>query len=282
MCSLPESERHRSLKIEATKDHKCITCGNSCGRFCKHCLTGTAKDAIQSYKSALNDDGEITKHLLVTDRHPADDLCVLSATCLIKLGLMDNSLGAEPLSKSKSQYFLQAAALLEKAWVHSKPNFQISLMLVRLYTFLGCGSLAMRAYQRLALKQIQLDTLSYVFFDRISTFHPKSFASHAGESDSDRTPIQHLQRQQKVYKNAYEQISKNMWLSFKNGSYNAMYQIQGIEKELSCGLGSTMSVIESRRICRITSPGTPVTAVSHGYNLLGMLYPLIPIYKFWY
>jgi N-terminal acetyltransferase B complex non-catalytic subunit len=164
---------------------------------------------------------------------------------------------------------MQAAALLEKAWPHSKPNFQISLMLVRLYTFLGCGSLAMRAYQRLALKNIQLDTLSYVLFDRLSTFHPRPFTSHCGEPASEKSPLLHLKRHQKVYKDAYEQISKNIWLSFKHGSYNSIYNIQKIEEELSRGLGAAMSVIESRRASRFSDPGSSMTAVSHGYNLLG-------------
>lgn len=227
-------------------------------------------DSLQAYKAALDDNGEITKHLLTTDRHPADDLCVLSATCLIKLGLTDLSNSSEPLTTRRSRYFLQAVALLEKAWVHSKSNFQISLMLVRLYTFLGCGSLALRAYNRLALKQIQLDTLSYVMFDRVSSFHPREFTSHGGESVNDRNPILCLSRQQKVYRDAYEQIAKNVYLSFKHGSYSAMYQIWDVEKELRRGLGAAMSVIEGRRCARLTITTYPRDTDSNEWNLLGM------------
>jgi N-terminal acetyltransferase B complex non-catalytic subunit len=126
----------------------------------------------------------------------------------------------------------------------------------------------MRAYQRLALKQIQLDTLSYTLFDRISTVHPRAFTSHTPEGGN-KTPLQQLQRQQQVYDDAYRQVAKNMWLSVKHGSYNSMYHIKTIEKELSHGLGAAMSVIERRRISRLTEPETPLTAVSHGWDLLG-------------
>lgn len=81
----------------------------------------------------------------------------------------------------------------------------------------------------------------------------------------------HLKRQQKVYKDAYEQIAKNIWLSFDKGNYNSMFQIYDVEKELSHGLGAAMSVVERRRITRLTEPGTIFSPVSDGYSLLGMI-----------
>ena len=268
-CNLPEAERSSSPRNSSTKqEFKCSGCTEPCGLYCETCLKSVATTSLAAYQDALDDKGEITKHLLTTDRHPADDLCVLSVMCLIKLGMLEEKPTPEPLESRKSRYFLQAAALLEKAWLQSKSNFEISLLLVRLYSYLGCGSLAMRAYQRLTLKQIQLDTLSYVLFDRISTFHPRPFTSHSMDPASDKTPLQRLQRQQQIYEEAYTMVSKNVWLSFKNGSYNSMFHIKNISKELCHGLGAAMSVIESRKVSRITEPKAEISAVSNGLDLL--------------
>jgi N-terminal acetyltransferase B complex non-catalytic subunit len=219
----------------------------------------------------MDDDGRISKTLLKTDQHPADDLSISAAMCLIKLSLTSTENVSEPLKDGRTTYALQAAVLLENAWSQSKYNFQISLLLVRLYCYLGCGSLATRAYHRLALKQIQLDTLSYTLFDRLSSLYPHPSSQSTEASTKARTHLEHLRKQQKLYKSSREHITKNSWLSFKNGSYHSIFEMREVSDMLGHSMSAAMSVIESRRITRLTEPGTPLTEISNGFDLLRKL-----------
>lgn len=236
--------------------------------YCQSCLEKLAEESISSYQTAVNDDGQITKSLLTTDRHPADDLCVLAAMCLVKLSFINNTSGSEILSKPETRYLLQATVILEFAWSRSKSNFQLSLMLVRLYSCFGCGSLAMRAYQRLFLKQVQLDTLSWIMFDRISTLHPHPISDSSDGSSKTRTLVEQLQKQQKLYKTSREHINKNTWLSFKHGSYNAIFEFREVTQKLSHSLSAVMSVVESNKVHRFTTNTVPAGAISQMHDLI--------------
>ncbi|KUJ22389.1 uncharacterized protein LY89DRAFT_636366 [Mollisia scopiformis] len=264
--SIPEQERRQSFA--ETQQFKCSSCANDCGVFCRSCLVQLAEESVQSYRSAISDDGQITKSLLSTDRHPADDFCVLAAMCLIKLGRSNISPHSENLKSSGIVYLLQAMVLLESAWLRSKSNFQLSLMLVRLYSHLGCGSLAMRAYQRLFLKEVQLDTLSYTMFDRISTLHPHPIHDSSGGSSNTRTLIEQLQKQQKLYKTSREHINKNIWLSFKHGSYNSIFEFREVTQKLSHSISAVMSVVETNRIHRFITSKVPAGAIRQMYGLI--------------
>jgi len=236
------------------------------GLYSESSLAQLAQDSTRLYLSA-SDGGRTAWDLLPTDTHPADDLCLLSAMCLIKLAMPEKD-SSEPLAGLKVSYILQATALLEYALTHSKPNFQMSLLLTRLYYYLGCGSMAMHAYQRLGLKQIQLDTLSYVLMDRISTFHPHPFTHTISESPPCRSPIESFQKQQKMYRSARGQISKNIWLSFKNSSYNSIFEIKEVSDTLSRTLSAAMSVTEILKISRLIPSKTASDSSDGGYDVI--------------
>lgn len=265
--SVPEYERTRSPQYQpGSTNFQCKGCYQQCGAYCSTCVEILAQSLMQSYREVTKDDSHITKTLLPTDRHPADDLCILAAMCLIKLSFINGSSSIESLNDLSISYILQATALLEYAWSHSKSNFQISLMLVRLYTHLGCGSLAMRAYQRLGVKQIQLDTLSYILFDRVSSFHPHPFSRNIHGSSQFLSPIEHFEKQQNLYRKTRDHVSKNCWLSLENGSYNSIFQIKEFDESISHSMSAAMSVVESRKISRLTQPSVPLTTSSHGYD----------------
>jgi N-terminal acetyltransferase B complex non-catalytic subunit len=271
-CALPEYERSQSPTISSAQAlFNCISCSKPCGLMCKSCLEAAASEGVRSYRIAMADDGRISKTLLKTDQHPADDLSILAAMCLIKLSVMGAEQDQKPLAVPSATYALQAAILLESAWLHSMYNFQISLMLIRLYKHLGCGSLAMRAYHRLALKQIQLDTLSYTIFDRFSSLHPHPSSQLTDASSKQQAPLEQLQKQQKLYKSSRENITKNSWLSFKHGSYNSIFELREVSEMLSNSMSAAMSVVESRKISRLTELGTPLTEISNGFDILRKL-----------
>lgn len=188
--------------------------------------------------------------------------------CLTKLSLDSQNIDTESLSSPRTSYLLQATLLLEFAWTHSKSNFQFSLLLIRFYIFLGCGSLAARAYRRLSLKQVQLDTLSFTLFDRISSQHPHPYGHVPEEETSVKTPLQHLQKQQKLYRGSIHQISKNVWLSYKQANYNSIFDIRTFSDTLAQTLSGAMSVVECRKIVRLTDPGELTQSGYGGYDVI--------------
>jgi N-terminal acetyltransferase B complex non-catalytic subunit len=273
--SQAELERSQSpVHKPRETEYICSLCFKPCGVYCRLCLGKLARDSLKSYQFAISDDGRITENLLPTDRHPADDLCILSVMCLVKLFFMGDNATEDSLKSVKTSHLLQAAILLEYATSRSKHNFQISLLLIRLYSYLGCGSLAMRAFWRLSVKQIQLDTLSYTLFDRISSLHPHAFGHSPDGSSEFRTPTEHFQKQQKLYRSAREQVSKNIAVAFKYDNYNSIFEIKEVSETLSKSMSAVMSVVEQRRVSRILQPEIPPTTVSSGYDVLRKSKPI--------
>jgi N-terminal acetyltransferase B complex non-catalytic subunit len=269
--SIPEMERESLVFEDSERGLVCSVCLKLTGLSvwcCSFCLARLAQATMESYRRALGGDERITKTPPSADRHPADELCILSAMCMAKLSSRFYHHDENTLKNPARSYALQATVLLEYAWSHSKANFLISLLLVRLYSNLGCGSLAMRAYLRLGVKQIQHDTLAHYMFDGISSMHPHPFSSNPDDSSQRRSPIEHFEIQQKVYARSTDQISKNRWVSFEHSNYNSIFEFEEVGEKLANSLSAVMSVIESRKISRLAQPDIPLTASSCGGDIL--------------
>jgi len=218
----------------------------------------------------MDDDDGIAKRLKSTDQHPADEWAIIAAMCLVKMARCKPWAPNEPhdmFSRPDTQQLLRATLILEFAHTHSKPNPQILLLLVRLYSQLGAGSLALRAYGRLGLKQIQSDTLSYTLFDRISSLHPHTVDDNSTAEEAGDPPKQ-LKKLQRIYRSFRNQIITNSWRSFEHGSYDSIFQLMEVSSKLSHSVTSAMSAIELRRIYRLTQPNALLTPNSHGYDVL--------------
>ncbi|PQE03427.1 N-acetyltransferase B complex non catalytic subunit protein [Rutstroemia sp. NJR-2017a BBW] len=254
---IPEHER-RSNPLHKTgeKSFICKYCSNPCEIYCDVCLEQVAKDAVAAYSSAINDDGRISAGLLPTDRHPADDFCTLAAMALMKLSISSSDTAGETIKTRRTAYILQATLLLDYAWSKSKSNSDFSLLLVRLYASLGCGSQAMKAYLHLNLKQIQLDTLGYMLLDRISSLHPHPFPSAPDGSSENYSPIEHLKRHQKMYRNIRGQVAQNTWKAFEHGSYDTIFQFKEFSDIMSSGMMAISSFAKTKRIVRLIKPTT--------------------------
>ncbi|RDW64145.1 hypothetical protein BP5796_10647 [Coleophoma crateriformis] len=250
----------------------CPWCSKPCAVYCTSCLEKHARLSVLAYGSAINDNGRITSTLLPTDIHPADDFCILAAMCLVKLaGFYPWPLEEAtcvPLTGDRLSHLLRASLILEYAWSHSKANSQISLLLVRLYAHLGCGSLAMRAYDRLGIKQIQTTTLAYTLFDRISSLHPHPFVHLQDGGHRTKSPMEQLANHQTTYESFAGQVSRNIFRAFEHGSYDSAVQLVGTSQFLTESDASILAFLESRRMSRITEPELLLKPEAHGFNLL--------------
>lgn len=262
------AESARILELAEHPIVRCFWCMNPRGQFCTTCLKNVASLAIDAYGKVIHGESQITKSIVKTDLHPADDFLIVAAMCLIKLSFMEHARDAAfGETRLRCQYLLQAAALLDFGSKHSQANSHISLLLVRIYTKLGAGSLAMRAYQRLGIKQIQGDTLGYMLFDRISALHPHPMSD--GNSNAD--PCAQLLQMQKVYKKARKQFRKSIWTAFENGNYNSAFQFVETSNKLARSITAAMTVVELGKIKSITEPGADLDKTSIGYDILRKL-----------
>ena len=271
--SMAETARKAVLNGSRNRSLKCTWCSQHCKVICESCLEILAMQSLQAYGWAIEKAGKYVKRKLKsTDKHPADEWAILATMCLMKLA------GCTPWVTNDSRHtkspfdvqsLIRATAVLEFAHMHSKANPQISLLLVRLYSQLGAGSLAMRAYHRLGLKQIQSDTLSYTLFDRISSLHPHHVADESSGSLELLSPSIQLTKLQRLYRSFRDHVITNSWKSFENGNYDSVFQLMKVSSMLSRSMASAMSTIELRKIARFTNPDTVLDRNTYGYDILG-------------
>lgn len=257
--------------------------GKRRGMCCEHCLRAVILYGMATYDHAINGWAEkawspfATKK---TDMHPGDDAVIMVAMALIKLGgrreqiqekfpIKNGQADTSFRKRHSDKRLIQAAAILEFAHSKSPANPQLLLLLVRLYLVLGAGSLAMRAYSKLNLKQVQGETLGYVLLDRISMMHP--YPCHdimTGDEPVPFDPAIELAKIHQRYRAFKTQISRNYMTCLQTGSYGSIFQLIDVQEKLSPSLACVMSVMELRKLIRIRDPDTLFTKSSHGYDIL--------------
>ncbi|GAM26136.1 hypothetical protein SAMD00019534_093110, partial [Acytostelium subglobosum LB1] len=106
-----------------------------------------------------------------SERLLGDDLLLLSYHLLNDVYQRDGSLDT----------LVRAAAILEYGHKSSSKNFQFNLALINVYFRLGASSRALEHIKKLTVKNIQWDTLSYLFFDDV--LRTGSFTAMAASLD---------------------------------------------------------------------------------------------------
>jgi hypothetical protein len=88
-----------------------------------------------------------------------------------------------------TQHLELAIAILEFAIRRSKYRYQIRTLLIRLYKLAGAPDLAMKHYQALEPKQIQLDSLGFWGLERGSMFSSNSSAGSTAGKEGGQTVL---------------------------------------------------------------------------------------------
>jgi N-terminal acetyltransferase B complex non-catalytic subunit len=271
--SCAELSRRQAFEAINTMYTTCKWCEAVCGVFCESCLENIACKGLHAYgRDTTTDTVNLKRFLLPTDRHPADGWAIIAAMCLFKLSHNSN-LNAElglvvSYCSSQAKRLLQAAVILEVAHQRSRPNPDITLLLVRVYLQLGAGSLAMQTYQSLHLKQIQNHTLGWVILDRISTIHPKNQAESRGIVEGKVNPARDLEKLQQLYRKTKLQTQNNIWKSLEHGSFETVLQLTNFYNIMSASRTVAISVSERRRVERLDNPRVELKINSHGFDLI--------------
>ena len=208
-------------------------------------LQGFICNCLRLYRLSLKYD----LNLPVSDRLPGDDAALLAAMGLIRL------------YKTRQKYpehnnaLLRSVVILEHLLLRSKHNYDALLILVRLYMFLGAGSLAMERYSRLSIKNIQHATISWVLYTHISTIHPHpvtmSRTNGGGQTTID--PASDMAQALDWHKSA-SGLTKNSVTSMQeNGQWNMSLDALSTSAHVGSGFSKLLLLVEIKRIARFLS-----------------------------
>ena len=182
------------------------------------------------------------------ESQPRDDLCILAVMSLIRLGEVgiDRETGASP-----NTALIQAAAILEQLLVKSPHNYEALLLLVRVYLILGAGSLALRAFFKLSVKQMQYETVAHNLLTRLSSIHPYPASAVEGLEQKDADPQTAFKTALNFYRNSETATTYSRSTGLDHGSYSNVEGSINLHKSLKHSICRKMWALEARRIQRL-------------------------------
>lgn len=189
------------------------------------------------------------------ESQPSDDLCVLATTCLIRF----NELWADGSRDSiRDITLIRAAGILEHLLHDSPHNYQARLLLVRVYLLLGAGSLALKTFSQLSVKQLQFETVAHNLFTRLATIHPHSAPPIEGAEYKDFDPQSAFVQALNFYRNADITTSRHRSSGLEYGSYINVEGTIDLQKRLRYSICRKMWALEVRRMQRLVG-GDPMS-----------------------
>lgn len=202
------------------------------------------------------------------ESQPSDDLCLLAAMSLMRFN-------EAAINGSQEQIpdivLIRAAGILERLIIDSPHNYQALLLLVRVYLRLGAGSLALKTFSKLSVKQFQFETVAHNLFTRLATVHPHSAPPIEGAEYKDFDPQMALMQALNFYRNADVTSIRHRSNGLDNGTYLNVEGTIDLQKRLKHSVCRRIYALEVRRIQRLVG-GTPVGR----YDEIGKFAPTPP------
>ncbi|KAL5342593.1 N-acetyltransferase B complex non catalytic subunit-domain-containing protein [Aspergillus crustosus] len=188
------------------------------------------------------------------ESQPSDDLCVLAA-----MGLLRFSRNWVPSKQEEipDVMLVRAAAILERLVVDSPHNYHALLLLVRLYLRLGAGSLALKTFSKMSVKQMQYETIAHNLYTRLATIHPHSAPPIDGAEYKDFNPQSAFVQAMIFYLSANVTSTRHRTNGLDYGSYVNVEGTIELQKRLKQSICRRMWALEVKRVQRLAG-GDPV------------------------
>lgn len=181
------------------------------------------------------------------ESRPVDDFCIIAAMTLITF----NESG-EPSSKISKTALIRAAGLLEQLLVKSPHHSGAILVLIRIYLLLGAGSIALKMFGRLSVKQIQYDSVAHNLFTRLATIHPHQGPPIEGADYKDFDPQAAFVKALDFYRSATITVGHHMSKGLNDGSYINLEDTVALRDQLRDSVSRRMWALDVRRMQRLT------------------------------
>lgn len=220
------------------------------GSICTSCLKSIATNALDAYKSGMEDDN-LRQNILpgeVVD--PLSEIAVVGAVCLLRLAGLGYWVSTKdtnsPLYSVNMQLFLQAVLWLDSHVMATPPkNDMHRMLLVKLYLLMGCVTRARALWDGFDVKNAIIDSLGLLFVDRLSSVAPGTFILGSSYDNPVDPFITHYTRSLK------NTTPKWIMGSLEVGSFSSLLDMTKslTTQNTSCAL--VMSVVEERRGLRM-------------------------------
>ncbi|KAL8874685.1 MAG: hypothetical protein Q9174_000025 [Haloplaca sp. 1 TL-2023] len=180
-----------------------------------------------------------------TDRVPEDDAGILAVAALIRLYHLGNRQNA----------LLRAATLLQHVIDVSPSNYEALVLMTMICSTLGNGWGAAEYFNRLAVKNIQIPTVSWLLCTRISTIHPHTPQRHSDKASAEQAendPVAYLSAAL-AYHAHLPEISQREMLDFlQSGRYAGLERVISDGDRNQNGFVKYLLLIEFARTVRLS------------------------------
>ncbi|KAJ5907744.1 hypothetical protein N7495_000426 [Penicillium taxi] len=246
-----ECKEEQSLvsKINTLKLDYCLNISGPDEKPSKQKIEELVVNCLKLYQEAKNESQEASNPL---ESSPRDDLCILASTGLL---FMSDVWGHGQIEETS---LIRAAAILEHLLCDSPHNYQALLLLVRVYLLLGAGSLALSAFSKLAIKQIQFSSISHYLYTRLATIHPHSAPPVDGALVTNFDPSKALLAALKFFSKSDFSTMESRSNALSKGTYLNAQGFINLGDSLKRNICRRMFVLEVRRIQRLLG-GRPLT-----------------------
>lgn len=226
-----------------TEPFQCRLCNNPASLPCQSCLKKLVVEASSIYQQVTSDK-ELLDAIPRLDKDPRLDLALIMGTSLLKLS------GLQPRAPDTAHslwqdiepgLFLQAVLLLDAQLRETPGDTELRLLLVQLYLLLGCASYAHQLWIPLDVKRTIQDSLSPLFFDRISSISPGLFQG--------TRPLMEPLRNFYNY-SLQDRSPVRIWDAFSAGSYTSILDMSEFDGNLRKSCTVMMTLVEERRAIR--------------------------------
>lgn len=238
--------------INALKLEYCFLMSLDAANVSKEKVEDFVSRCLKEYREAGRPDRSSAPSTI--ESQPSDDLCVLAAMGLLRFSRNWVSSKHEQIP---DVMLIRAAAILERLIADSPHNYHGLLLLVRLYLRLGAGSLALKTFSKLSVKQMQFETVAHNLFTRLATIHPHSAPPIEGAEYKDFNPHSAFVQAMVFFLSADVTSTRHRTNGLEYGSYVNVEGTIELQRRLKQSLCRRMWALEVKRVQRLVG-GSPV------------------------
>ncbi|KAL2838147.1 N-acetyltransferase B complex non catalytic subunit-domain-containing protein [Aspergillus pseudodeflectus] len=232
--------------INALKLEYCFLMSSNAAKVSREKVEDFVSRCLKAYRKAERPNQSDAPSTI--ESQPSDDLCVLAAMGLVRFS---SSWSPSKQEEIPDIMLIRAAAILERLIVDSPHNYQCLLLLVRLYLRLGAGSLALKTFSKLSVKQLQFETVAHNLFTRLSTIHPHSAPPIDGAEYKDFNPQSAFVQALNFYRSADLTSTRQRSKGLDYGSYvniEGTIELQKRLRQSVCRRMWALSVKQTQRL----------------------------------
>jgi N-terminal acetyltransferase B complex non-catalytic subunit len=153
---------------------------------------------------------------------------------------------------------IRASGILEHLIQSSPHNYPAQLFLLRIYSLLGAGSMALSMFSKMSIKHMQYESVAHNFFTRLASIHPHSAPPIEGAEYKDFDPQSALVAGLKFYRGAEISTSRYRTSGLNQGAYVHTKELVELGRRLSKSICRRMYALDVRRAQRLVGGDSTV------------------------